>query len=34
MFLANVVTFVDRAAISFIVLLGATPMLAIAAAQI
>lgn len=32
--LANVVNFVDRAAISLVVVLGAIPMLAIAAAQI
>lgn len=31
---ANVMSFVDRAAMSFVVILGAVPMLAIAAAQI
>ena len=31
---ANVMSFLDRAAINFVVLLGAIPMLAIAAAQI
>jgi hypothetical protein len=31
---ANVMSFVDRAAMSFVVVLGAVPMLAIAAAQI
>ncbi len=31
---ANVMSFVDRAALSFVVVLGAVPMLAIAAAQI
>ena len=31
---ANVMSFIDRTAMSFIILLGAAPMLAIAAAQI
>lgn len=31
---ANVMSFVDRAALSLVVVLGAVPMLAIAAAQI
>jgi hypothetical protein len=32
--LANVMTFVDRVAMSLVLVLGAVPMLAIAAAQI
>lgn len=32
--LANVMSFVDRTAMTFVVILGAIPMLAIAAAQI